>query len=427
MSFDPPATRGGPSGQPPHAQRPRPYPAPQASGGGPGGPPTPPQGGGWSAQQPTTQVARQPQGPRPAPRGPRHSQQRPPQDEATQVLRPVGDAPTQYAHPVGHSLPPPPGRPVAPPRHRAPRRPVEPPTEVIPRFEDDRDDYEDPQDDLDRDERAEADRHEPEYPPEGPLRKVVRGTGEALITLGLVVLLFVVYEVYVTDLISAGKQDDVTSALDEEWKDSNTVAADPQREVKYDLLDGKAFAKIYIPVFGADYKFSIVEGTTDKDLETGPGHYKGTALPGEKGNFAVAGHRVGKGSPFNDLDLLNSCDAIVVETQASWFVYRMLPKNSEVAGWASRASDPRCKDVGPLSGPYSKTQGQEIVLPSAGEVINEVPYNEAQVPEDQLKSLMTLTTCHPRFSDKQRLIVHATLAQHYPKSDGFLPPELKEQ
>jgi sortase A len=273
-------------------------------------------------------------------------------------------------------------------------------------------------------------------PPDGVARKAVRGFGELMITAGLVILLFVVYEVYVTDLISAGKQNEATTALDDQWNESNTVApVDPQRQVQYDLIEGKAFAKMYIAVFGPDYHFSIVEGTTDKHLEVGPGHYVGTALPGNPGNFAVAGHRVGKGAPFNDLDLLSSCDAIVVETQTSWVVYRMLPTSGEEAGWAEgKAKNPKCAKVAPLkessnpaSSPYAKTVGQEIVTPQQGEVISPVPHFAGELPVAEQAALMTLTTCHPRFSDKQRLIVHAVLTMNYPKANGFVPPELKEQ
>ncbi|GLZ32668.1 hypothetical protein Lesp02_48560 [Lentzea sp. NBRC 105346] len=297
---------------------------------------------------------------------------------------------------------------------------------MIPRVEDDYDD------DYYDDEYYEEEENTP--PPDGPLRKTVRAVGELLITAGLVVLLFVVYEVYVTDLISAGMQEDATLALDKEWG-SNTVAEppDPQRHQKLNLIEGKAFAKIYIPVFGPDWGFSIVEGTTDKHLEIGPGHYIGTALPGDNGNFAVAGHRVGKGAPFNDLDLLSSCNAIVVETQTEWFVYRVLPMRDEVAGWAEgKAKSQPCQGIAPLSTTlgeaYSKTVGQEIVAPTQGEVISPVPHVVGQQPplEKQAK-LMTLTTCHPRFSDRQRLIVHAVMTQSYPKKDGFVPPEMKEQ
>jgi sortase A len=318
-----------------------------------------------------------------------------------------------------------------PPRPPRPR-PVDPPTEVIPRIEDDYDDeyYEDDDEYYD---------DEPEKaappPPDSLARKAVRGFGEALITMGLVVLLFVVYEVYVTDLLSAEKQQDATAALDSEWS-SNVVTpppADPNRQSKLNLIEGKAFAKMYIPVFGNDWKFSVVEGTTDKHLEIGPGHYKDTAQPGEAGNFSIAGHRVGKGAPFNDLDLLESCNAVVVQTQTQWFVYRVLPMSSEVAGWASnpKSKQAACAGVAPLSttlgDAYSKTVGQEIVAPTQGEVIAPVPHQVgATVPADKQARLLTLTTCHPRFSDKQRLIVHAIETKSYPVADGFVPPEMTE-
>ena len=340
---------------------------------------------------------------------------------------------TQFINAFTGSLPPPP-RHAPPPRPQPRSRPIDPPTEVIPRVEDDYEDYDEYEDEYYDDDPV--DEAPPPPPPvDGPVRKAVRTFGELMITAGMVILLFVVYEVYITDLISAGKQNEATSALDSQWNSNTVTPVDPQRQAQYDLIEGKAFAKMYIPVFGPDYKFSIVEGTTDKHLEVGPGHYVGTALPGNPGNFAVAGHRVGKGAPFNDLDLLSSCDAIVVETQTNWVVYRMLPTTGEEAGWAEgKAKSPKCAKVAPLkdlnnaaASPYSKTVGQEIVSPTQGEVISAVPHFTGELPAAQQASLMTLTTCHPRFSDKQRLIVHAVLTMSYPKASGFLPPELKEQ
>ena len=76
--------------------------------------------------------------------------------------------------------------------------------------------------------------------------------------------------------------------------------------------------------WASDYHFTIVEGTNDADLEKGPGHYVGTALPGQVGNFAVAGHRVGKGEPFLNLDQLQPGDAVVIETVTNWYVYTVL-------------------------------------------------------------------------------------------------------
>ncbi|MGQ0839961.1 class E sortase [Actinokineospora sp.] len=262
------------------------------------------------------------------------------------------------------------------------------------------------------------------------MRAVVRGIGELLITAGVVVLLFVGYEIYVTDLLSAGKQRDATAALDQRWRSPDVL--DPERVERFEgLSEGTGFAKMYIPVFGADYAFTILSGTTDKTLEIGPGHYPNTAYPGQPGNFAVAGHRVGKGAPFNDINLLNSCDAIVVETRFSWFVYRVLPKAGEVSTWATgKGTDPRCLGVTPLGAPYNQVIGQEIVSPRQGEVILPVPNRPgAEASVGERVTLMTLTTCHPRFSDRQRLIVHAVMVKQWakdPANPASLPPELKE-
>ncbi|MFL6097870.1 MAG: sortase domain-bontaining protein [Blastococcus sp.] len=75
----------------------------------------------------------------------------------------------------------------------------------------------------------------------------------------------------------------------------------------------------------------MLEGTAEKELSQGPGHYEGTALPGQPGNMGLAGHRVGKGSPFLDLDQLRPRDPIVVETVDSWFVYRNTASRTAIA------------------------------------------------------------------------------------------------
>jgi sortase A len=279
----------------------------------------------------------------------------------------------------------------------------------------------------------------PEVPPprrrSDPVRTTVRTIGEVLITLGVVVLLFVVYEVYVTDLISAGKQRDATAALDDQWKipDKKEEAEDPQKRVDHfdGLKDGEGFAKMYIPTFGSDYHFTIVEGTSEKALEIGPGHYTDTAYPGTPGNFAVAGHRVGKGAPFNDIDLVKPCDAIIVETKNNWYIYRMLPLAKQKADWPNvKAQNRKCANVNVLGAPFEKVVGQSIVSPDQGSVIASVPGDaDAKVNVGSQVSLMTLTTCHPKFSDKQRLIVHAVMDRQQPKdpnNPGLIPPEMKE-
>ncbi|MGI9064373.1 MAG: class E sortase [Pseudonocardiaceae bacterium] len=252
------------------------------------------------------------------------------------------------------------------------------------------------------------------------VRDVVRGIGELLITVGMVVLLFVVYEVYVTDWISAGKQREATAALEDRWANPRTAQDRP--------LEGEGIARLHVPAFGPDFAFTVLEGTGDETLATGPGHYADTALPGQPGNFGVAGHRVGKGAPFNDLDLLQSCDALVVETRTEWFVYRLLPLAGEVPGWAEgKGAAERCRGVAPLPPPYPEVSGMEIVDPGDASVIAPVPGRprDSALPPDAQAQLITLTTCHPKFSARERLIVHGVLVAQYPKGSER-PAELVE-
>ncbi|MDQ1021911.1 class E sortase [Streptomyces afghaniensis] len=87
--------------------------------------------------------------------------------------------------------------------------------------------------------------------------------------------------------------------------------------------DGEAFAVLRIPRFGPDQAPVIVEGVSQKALQKGPGHFPGTALPGEVGNVAVAGHRTGWGQPFHRLPELKKGDAIAIEWNRTAYTYRV--------------------------------------------------------------------------------------------------------
>jgi sortase A len=156
---------------------------------------------------------------------------------------------------------------------------------------------------------------------------------------------------------------------------------------------GQPFAVLHIPRLAGGDGFSrvVVEGVAQTQLAQGPGHYIGTAMPGEQGNVAIAGHRVGRGSPFLDLDQLVPGDAIVVETADAWFTYRVLGDTAT----ASFTGDP------------SGIPGREIVRPTDVSVISPTPGGAAAGPASD--AYLTLTTCHPKFSARQRLIVHARL------------------
>lgn len=244
------------------------------------------------------------------------------------------------------------------------------------------------------------------------VRTGLRGLGQTFVTLGLVVLLFVVYEVWVSNVFAQAKQSRAHETLAHAWmvghaplkKQDDKLSLPAGRQVV--LPAGQGFANLYIPALGKDYAYTIVEGTDDAALEQGPGHYSGTAVPGQIGNFAVAGHRVGKGEPFLNLDQLKPGDAVVVQTAGNWYVYRVL-------------GDRHRGDLGATDA--QGVPGREIVVPSQVEVIDPVPDHPGQTPT---RAVMTMTTCHPKYSANNRMVVHADLARAVPRSGQATPKEL---
>ena len=241
------------------------------------------------------------------------------------------------------------------------------------------------------------------------IRFVLRGAGQTLITAGVIVLLFVVYELWVTNIFAHQKQVRVHRVLEEQWAQGDDPLVGRLNlpgSTQSTIAAGQGIANLYVPRLGSDYRFTIVQGVDSASLEEGPGHYPTTQLPGQVGNFAVAGHRVGKGEPFLNLDQLRAGDAVVVETKSTWFVYR-------VSGNAA-IGDPTVAGADGIP-------GREIVAPSDVAVIDPVPGRPGARPTE---SLMTMTTCHPKFSANQRLVVHAGLARTVVRNGNQLPKEL---
>ena len=214
------------------------------------------------------------------------------------------------------------------------------------------------------------------------MRRALGVFGELLVTLGLLVLLFVAWQLWWTDVESDRAQAATVSSLTREFAAAPATPPAGAGAGATDLPAG-AFAVVRIPRFGADYARPLVEGTSAKELAEGLGHYVGTAGPGEVGNFAIAGHRTTYGKPLAEIDTLRTGDRIVVETAQGWTVYAV--------------------------------SSHEIVRPWQGEVIAPVPGRPGVTPT---KAVLTLTSCHPRFSAKQRWIVHADLVEERARAQG---------
>lgn len=201
----------------------------------------------------------------------------------------------------------------------------------------------------------------------------------------------VLYQLWGTDIAADEAQQDAADVLVHQW---SAPAPGP------DVAElGTPIARLDIPRLGPGWTRILFEGVDQDTLAKGPGHYPGTAGPGQIGNFAIAGHRVGRGAPFDNAADLMPCDPIIVTTRSAVLTYRVLPFDD--------LPQPCTMPVDP------GVPGREVVTPDTVSVIAPVP-DAAAAP----RWLLTITTCHPRFSARQRLVVHAILVDERDKSSA---------
>jgi sortase A len=244
--------------------------------------------------------------------------------------------------------------------------------------------------------------------------------GEILITAGLLLGLYVGWQLFYTDVLSGRTQ---SAALDNiTWAESVrtpvitagggpadgasapnvAVAVIPDGLKVYSAAgapviaepsEATTFATLHVPRWGYDYVKPISQGTDRARVidKLGIGHYTGTAMPGAVGNFAVAGHRTTYGKPFTDIDTLKVGDALVVQTESAWYVYTVTGSTIETPDYIAA--------IAPVPG----KPGEEPTVAS-----------------------ITLTSCHPKFSAEKRYIVWGELTYWAPTGSGF-PSELVEQ
>jgi sortase A len=222
----------------------------------------------------------------------------------------------------------------------------------------------------------------------GPVRRVTREVGLALITLGVIVLLFVAYQLWGTGIAEAHSQAALKKSFNaavaaHQAADSPTIgpasgaataarpAAPASGSASPTPAPGGALDHLVIPRIGLDA--FVVQGVGEEDLRRGPGHYPQTVLPGQNGNAAIAGHRTTYGAPFYSLNELKAGDPIsLTDTAGRTFVYR-------------------------VTGP------PRVVSPDDVSVLDATPFPQ-----------LTLTTCNPRFSATSRLVVMARLTGRAP-------------
>ncbi|MFB8038033.1 class E sortase [Streptomyces sp. NPDC056004] len=229
------------------------------------------------------------------------------------------------------------------------------------------------------------------------VRLIVRTFSELCITVGALIVLFVVYVLFWTGVKAADATEGQIDALHSRWAQGPVSAPAPQSSpapgkpnapkespAPAAYRDGKPFAMMYIPRFGKGWEWPVLENTEVRTLQKGLGHYSGTAGLGATGNFAVAGHRRTYGDPFKDFPKLRPGDAVVLTDGTTWFTYRV---------------DKR---------PYR-------TVPSDIGVIDPVPRKSGF---DGPGRYLTLTTCDPEWGSSHRLIAWAHLDATRPVSEG---------
>lgn len=235
---------------------------------------------------------------------------------------------------------------------------------------------------------------------------VVGVIGEILITAGIITLLYVVWQLWVGDIIYGAQRGATANELSQSWSQeytpptpaptaSDAPAAPPvtaEPVILPEPADAEVFGIMRIPRFGSDYAFEMAGGVTRANTldPIGIGHYPGTQMPGQVGNFALAAHRTTWGKPFNRIADLRLGDAIVVETQAGWYTYRF--------------------------------RTLEYVQPSAVEVLLPVPQ---KIDTASQTAYITLTSCSPMYSLAERIIAYGVFESFTPREAGP-PPSLTE-
>ncbi|MFE6165945.1 class E sortase [Streptomyces sp. NPDC056486] len=223
------------------------------------------------------------------------------------------------------------------------------------------------------------------------MRVLVRTFSELCITVGTLIVLFVVYVLFWTGVKADSAMDSQIDRLQDQWAqgsvpartdDEPSGASSPKKPDPYE--DGKPFAVMYIPRFGFTWNKPVLQGTGTDILKKGLGHYGDTAQLGQRGNFSVAGHRRTYGDPFKDFPKLRPNDPVVLTDGTTWFTYRIDKK------------------------PYK-------TLPGDIGVIDAVPRKSGF---DGPGRYLTLTTCEPEWGHSHRLIVWAHLDATQPVEAG---------
>ncbi len=241
---------------------------------------------------------------------------------------------------------------------------------------------------------------EPKTAPKIPLWAQITGiVGELFITAGVLIGLYIAWQLWFTSWEANTQQTDAVTVATEEWKETPQQIGAPRTDdppaFPHITEVGAPLGVIHIPAFGSDWEYMIAQSANEKAvLDKGNfGHYKDTAYPGEIGNFALAAHRNTYGAPMHYVENLNAGDAIIIETEEAYLVYKIYDRY--------------------------------IVQPTQGEVIWPVP-SDAEASKEPTRRLLTITTCHPYIGIQiERMITHAEFDHWVARADG-IPQEMAD-
>lgn len=187
---------------------------------------------------------------------------------------------------------------------------------------------------------------------------------ELFFTASALVLLFLVYQLWFTTEVARSQYAATSEQFLQAIVQPPEVTSEPVAEL-VQAQDIVGVGLLYIPRLKTEvWGLPIISGTSDKALSQGVGHYAKSELPGQIGNFAIAGHRATNGEPFAYFEKLKAGDMVYVQTNVGWFSYQLVQDQ--------------------------KIQETEVW------VLDDDPIGLGE------QKLITLTTCDPRWNSTRR-------------------------
>lgn len=199
-------------------------------------------------------------------------------------------------------------------------------------------------------------------------RRLFGFLAELLFTLSALVLLFLVYQLWFTTEVAKSQHSEIAREFQSFISEVKPEQPELKPEPVFSMIESQSVQGVgllYIPRLRSEvWAMPVVSGTDDSSLAKGVGHYLSSELPGEVGNFAIAGHRATNGEPFAYFEKLREGDKVYLQTANGWFSYRLLQNQ--------------------------KIQDSEVW------VLGDDPIGLGE------QRLITLTTCDPRWNSTQR-------------------------